>query len=41
MEYLLLIIVGAIILLLLASLRQIDQYELGLKFTMGPFTRVL
>ena len=38
MEYLLLIIVGAIILLLLASLRQIDQYELGLKFTMGRFT---
>ena len=41
MEYLLLIIVGAIILLLLASLRQIDQYELGLKFTMGRFTGVV
>ncbi len=34
-------IIGAIIFLLVISLRQVNQYERGLKFTMGRFTRVM
>jgi regulator of protease activity HflC (stomatin/prohibitin superfamily) len=34
-------IVGAIVFLLIISLRQVNQYERGLKFTMGRFTSVL
>lgn len=30
-----------IVLLLIASLRQVNQYERGLKFTMGRFTKIL
>src|SRR3989344_5667243 len=38
MGYFSLIVVGAVIVLILASLRQINQYERGLKFTMGRYT---
>lgn len=35
------IILGIIVIVLLASIRQVDQYERGVKFTMGRFTRVV
>src|SRR3990167_2311879 len=41
MAYSLLIPLGVVILLLVASLRQVNQYERGLKFTMGRFTKIL
>ncbi len=33
-------LVGALVVLWLASLRQVDQYERGVKFTMGRFSRI-
>src|SRR3989344_606904 len=41
MGYFSLIVVGAVIVLILASLRQINQYERGLKFTMGRYTGIM
>src|SRR3990167_8861703 len=41
MAYSLLIPLGVVIILLLASLRQINQYERGLKFTMGRYTGIM
>ena len=35
------ILIGVVIFLILASLRQINQYERGVKFTMGRFTRIM
>lgn len=35
------ILLGIVIFLILASLRQINQYERGVKFTMGRFTRIM
>jgi regulator of protease activity HflC (stomatin/prohibitin superfamily) len=35
------IVLGIIGLVLLASIRQVNQYEVGLRFTMGRFTAVL
>ncbi len=35
------IVFGAIAFILLVSIRQVDQYERGVKFTMGRFTRVV
>lgn len=35
------IILGFVVIVLLASIRQVDQYERGVKFTMGRFTRVV
>lgn len=37
----LLVIFVGVLVLLLASLRQVDQYERGLRFTMGRFTSLL
>src|SRR3989338_8699262 len=34
-------IIGAVVILILASLRQINQYERGVKFTMGRYTKTL
>src|SRR3989344_1170942 len=41
MAYSLLIPLGVVIILLLASLRQINQYERGLKFTMGRYSGIM
>ena len=41
MAYPVLIIIGTVVVLLLASLRQVNQYERGLKFTMGRFTGIM
>lgn len=35
------IVFGVIVFILLVSIRQVDQYERGVKFTMGRFTRVV
>lgn len=35
------IILGVVGLIVLVSIRQVDQYERGVKFTMGRFTRVV
>lgn len=35
------IVLGIIIVIVLASIRQVNQYEVGLRFTMGRFTAVL
>lgn len=35
------LIIGIVVFLLLASIRQINQYERGLKFTMGRFTGIM
>lgn len=35
------IFIGIVVFLLLASLRQINQYERGVKFTMGRFTKIM
>jgi regulator of protease activity HflC (stomatin/prohibitin superfamily) len=34
-------IIGAIVLILLSSIRQINQYERGVKFTLGKFTGIM
>ena len=41
MEWTLLILLLVVVLILLASIRQINQYERGLKFTLGKFTGMM
>src|SRR3989344_3947112 len=41
MERFLLILAIVVVCIILVSLKQIDQYERGLKFTMGRFSRIL
>lgn len=41
MGYFFLILLGVVIVLLLSSIKQINQYERGLKFTMGRFTSII
>ncbi|MDP3794306.1 MAG: SPFH domain-containing protein, partial [bacterium] len=41
MEYLPYILGGFLFLILLSSLKQINQYERGIKFTMGRFTLIM
>lgn len=34
-------IIGVVVFIILASLRQVNQYERGLKFTMGRFSKIM